>query len=325
MIGFRFGQDDLLRTRFAIAPLMELVGCLYALRDPVRVAVHRPWAEWARPRTGHLDLSLLEVATPSGRPFYPVFIGPPPRTPNATVAAELERVRSTPAKRVAAEIARAYPEGVPAAGRILVEDPALGLERLVAQMRNLWDAALAPWWERLLSVLESEIAWRARRLATVGPRAAFTGLHESVSWRDGLLRIDPTTKAPADIDLAGRGLLLVPAAFTWPNVWPRTDPPWDPALVYPPAGVADLWAPDERDDGALEALLGRRRARILLELARPASTLDLSNRIDASPGGVSEHLGVLRRGGLVVGHREGRRVIYARTARGDDLARGSGG
>src|SRR5215210_321733 len=65
MINFRFGQDDLLRTRFAIAPLMELAGCVYALRDPARVAVHRPWAEWARPRTAHLELSLLDVATPS--------------------------------------------------------------------------------------------------------------------------------------------------------------------------------------------------------------------------------------------------------------------
>jgi hypothetical protein len=90
LISFRFGQDDLLRTRFAIAPLMELVGCVYALRDPAGGAVHRPWAEWTRPRTAHLDLSLLEVATPSKRPFYPVFIGPPPRVPHATVASEFE-------------------------------------------------------------------------------------------------------------------------------------------------------------------------------------------------------------------------------------------
>ena len=125
--------------------------------------------------------------------------------------------------------------------------------------------------------------------------------------------------------VAGRGLLLVPAAFTWPTVWPRTDPPWDPALVYPPSGIAELWAPDERDDTALEALLGRRRARILLELERPASTLDLSKRMGVSPGGISEHLGVLRRARLVVGRREGRRVVYARTVRGDELARGSSG
>jgi DNA-binding transcriptional ArsR family regulator len=167
----------------------------------------------------------------------------------------------------------------------------------------------------------SEIAWRARRLATIGPQAAFTGLYESVSWQDGVLRVDPTTKVPAEVKLAGRGLLLVPAAFTWPTVWPRTDPPWDPALVYPPSGIAELWAPDERDQGALEALLGRTRARILLELARPASTLELSQRMRVSPGSISEHVGVRRRAGLGAGRRERRRVIYARTARGDELAR----
>lgn len=45
MVRYRFGQRDLLRTRFAIAPLMELVGAVYALRDPRRYSLHRPWAE----------------------------------------------------------------------------------------------------------------------------------------------------------------------------------------------------------------------------------------------------------------------------------------
>ena len=150
---------------------------------------------------------------------------------------------------------------------------------------------------------------RARRLAAVGPQAAFTGLHETVRWNEGVLYIQPTAKTPADVDLAGRGLLLAPAAFTWPNVWPRTDPPWDPALVYPPPGTAELWASEEGRDDALEALLGRGRARVLLGLDRPASTLELAERLHVSPGGVSEHLGVIRRAGLVVaGRREGRRV-----------------
>jgi hypothetical protein len=78
MIRYRFGQDDLLRTRFAIAPLMELVGAVYVRRDPDRFFMHRPWVEWARPRTQQLDLSLLDIAAPFGTPFWPVFIGPPP-------------------------------------------------------------------------------------------------------------------------------------------------------------------------------------------------------------------------------------------------------
>ena len=126
---------------------------------------------------------------------------------------------------------------------MLVEDPIRGLERLVAQMRAFWDALLEPWWRRMAAVLESEIAWRARRLAAEGPGAAFADLHHTVHWKDDALYVEPTGKTAADVDLAGRGLLLVPAAFTWPLVWPRTDPPWDPALVYTPPGVGELWAP----------------------------------------------------------------------------------
>jgi DNA-binding transcriptional ArsR family regulator len=319
VIRYRFGQDDLLRTRFAIAPLMELVGAVYARRDPARFFLHRPWAEWTRPRTEHLDLSLLDIATPFGTPFWPVFVGPPPRTPHASVDDELERVRATPPDRVIAEITRTYPGGVPQDGRRFVDDPAGTLAELAEQMRAFWDAALAPWWTSIAALLESEIASRARRLVAVGAQAAFTDLHPTVYWDQGSLYVRPTKKAPADVDLAGRGLLLVPAVFTWPNVWPRTDPPWDPALVYPPPGIADLWMPDGRRDDGLESLLGRRRAQVLLELDRPTSTLELARRMGVSAGSVSEHLTILRRAGLVTRRREGRRVIYARTATGDDL------
>ena len=55
-----------------------------------------------------------------------------------------------------------------------------------------------------------------------------------------------------------------------------TDPPWDPALVYPAAGIAGAWAPVGQDGDALAALVGQRRAQILRELDRPASTLRLA-------------------------------------------------
>jgi DNA-binding transcriptional ArsR family regulator len=190
---------------------------------------------------------------------------------------------------------------------------------LVEQMRAFWEVALAPWWGVIANLVESEVAWRARRLASVGPQAAFAGLHETVRWQDSTLSVSPTAKAAADVDLAGRGFLLIPAAFTWPSVWPRTDPPWEPALVYPPAGVADLWTADEPPSHTLEALIGRRRARIVIELERPAPTLDLAARIGSSPGGASDHLRVLREAGLVTARREGRAVIYARTPLGDSL------
>jgi DNA-binding transcriptional ArsR family regulator len=126
----------------------------------------------------------------------------------------------------------------------------------------------------------------------------------------------------ATVELAGRGLLLVPVAFAWPELWAMIDPPWQPAVVYAPRGVATLWQPAERAPGALADLLGRRRAAILTAL--PATTHELARTHAASPAGVSEHLAVLRRAGLVSGHREGRAVRYARTAAGDALVESAG-
>jgi DNA-binding transcriptional ArsR family regulator len=318
-VTYRFGREDLLRTRFAIAPLIDLIGAFYQLRAPGRSVVHRPWVNWALPRTAGLDLSLLDVAAPMrDRGYWPVFIGPPPIEPHAEIGAELARVRATPLMQVKNEIMRTYPDGF-AASRPFLDDPAAALAGLTGQMQAFWDAALAPWWTSMSAVLESEIAARARRLVADGSRAAFTGLHQTVRWDKDSLIVHPTGKRPADVDLAGRGLLLIPAIFTWPKVWPRSDPPWDPALVYPAAGIARVWETDERASEALAALIGLGRARILRELDRPAATLQLAPRLNVSPGGVSDHLKILSRAGLVTSRREGRQVIYARTAKGDLL------
>lgn len=58
---------------------------------------------------------------------------------------------------------------------------------------------------------------------------------------------------------------------------------------------------------------------MLRQLERPASTQELAERLTASPAGISQHLTILLRAGLVTSKREGRRVIYSRTAKGDLL------
>ncbi len=189
-------------------------------------------------------------------------------------------------------------------------------------MADYWRRAIEPSWPAIRTALEADIAYRAGRLAAGGPLAAFADLHEEASWRDGALRVDRAYES--EVELGGRGLLLVPVAFAWPQLWAMIDPPWQPAVVYAPRGVATLWAPQERPADALADLLGRRRAGILAGLAEPATTQELARRLAASPAGVSEHLAVLRRAGLVSGRREGREVRYARTAAGDELIAAAG-
>jgi DNA-binding transcriptional ArsR family regulator len=78
--------------------------------------------------------------------------------------------------------------------------------------------------------------------------------------------------------------------------------------------LADRMATDRPALGPRVGLSARRDSR-----ARPSCTLELAGRMEASPGGVSDHLTVLRQAGLVTRRREGRRVIYTRTAKGTSL------
>ena len=71
-IVYRFGRHDLLRTRFAISPLIELAAATYVVRLPSTFPEHRPWIlgryrealyrrGWRLPDDSTLDL-LFETA-----------------------------------------------------------------------------------------------------------------------------------------------------------------------------------------------------------------------------------------------------------------------
>jgi DNA-binding transcriptional ArsR family regulator len=322
VIRYRFGRDDLLRTRFALSPLFEIVWSAHILRRPERAPLHRPWVADARECLAGLDWSLLDWLANGygGFGYVPDFITPPPVTPIADLDGELARVRATPPAQVAREVGWRF-EGrpVPDVVRPLLDDPPAGLERLVAVMRAYWKRVIEPWWPAIRALLEADVVHRARRLTAGGTIEVFAGLHRDVRWHDGAVEV--AHRHDQGVDLRGRGLLLVPTVFAWPEVFAMIDEPWQPALIYTPRGVGTLWAPAEPDPEALDALLGRRRAAILRTLRAPATTHDLAARLQASPAGVSEHLGVLRRAGLVSAQRDGRRVLYVRTAAGEQVLR----
>jgi DNA-binding transcriptional ArsR family regulator len=321
LITYRFTTEDLLHIRFAISPLFDLTWSTNTLRDPARRSLHLPWVRAAQQRLEGLDWRLLAALAASTGPYVPDFISPPPTTPLAELEGELERIRATPPERVAQEVEwRFAKEAAPDDLAPLLDDPERLLDVLVEQMRAYWERALAPWWPEIRAVLEADIHVRARRLIAGGALSVFSDLHPSVRWRDGQIEVE--RRHEQHVELGGRGMLLVPAAFAWPDIFALTDEPWEKALVYTPRGVGELWAPAEDcDPDALAALLGGRRAEILVALRAPAATSDLAARLGASAAGVSEHLGVLRRAGLVTAQRDGRRVLYRRTAAGETLLR----
>ncbi|TQS30821.1 DUF5937 family protein [Microbispora sp. KK1-11] len=315
-VEWRFTPDDVARLRFAFSPMWELVASLRVLRAPGRHSLHLPWLRAVRPRLREVDLRDLFALVPvSG--YIPDFLTPTPDTPLPDFAAELERVRATPP-------ATAYEEMVwvqtpdPAALRRFADDPAEGVRRVAGQLREYWSVAFEEFWPGIRALLEADVMWRARTLAAGGVRELFADLHPGVAWHGD--RLVTAKNCAYDGDLGGDGLVLVPSAFSWPDVWVMYEP-YLPMLCYPARGVGTLWS-----DGtpctpeALAALIGRTRAQVLTALAEPGSTTGLARRLGLTPGAVSQHLAVLSDAGLVARRRLGREVLYRRTPVGESLA-----
>lgn len=326
MLVFRFAPSDLVSTRFAISPLVELHRSVRALDDPGARALHLPWIAATKASIEDLDLDLLRALAPRGVGVYtPDFIHPPPSSPLAELEDELDQMLSTPPDQVRAEILAAYPgTEVPGKLRPFLEEPDVALDRLAVVIREYWKRALAPHWERLRGLLRGDIFYRGRRLADGGARLLFADLHPEASFQDSELRIEKPWHSERDLD--GQGLLLVPSAFVWPVISSITEPPWQPTLIYPARGLGLLWAPGATTaPEALTALLGRRRAAVLSSLDAPRPTAELAQRLGLSAPSISQHLGVLKSAGLVHASRVGRLVLYARTPRGDGLVGASAG
>jgi DNA-binding transcriptional ArsR family regulator len=254
------------QQRAAVSPTVEIVA-----------AAGRELPAWGRGRITEADYDLLRAVSPRDGRLGPRFAVSPGNEPHPQLEAELCGVLETDPDRVAADLAAAHPEGVPAAARLLLDRPGSGLRKLVDQMRAFWVAIVEPRWAEVLPILEA---------ADVDGVASAFAATQTV----GDLRV-------VRVDAAAR-------------------------LVEPDATGF------EADPTALGDLIGPRRAQILRALGgAPATTTQLSERLRASPAGISGHLAVLRRTGLVAGRRRGREVLYVRTRGGDQLvaAAGAGG
>lgn len=318
MLKLSFSPQDLALTRLAFSPLWEAVASVRVLRQPAAHALHLPWVKRVRPllERSAVDLRPFTDLVPAYPRGLPGLLAPTPTTPTPDLATELAALRATDPADVRDAIASL--EGTPAADT-LSADPVAGLARLSSVIEEYWALALEPFWPRIRSLLEGDVLFRARSIATAGAAGLLNDLDPAIRWRDDTLTVAHLNVSDAR-RLDGRGLVLVPSAFVWPRVASKTSQPWQPVLRYPARGIATLWERGEAlVDDALQALLGRSRAGLLTELDAPASTTELAQRTGLTPGGVSQHLAVLRDVGLVTAHRVGRVVLYARTTLGDAL------
>jgi DNA-binding transcriptional ArsR family regulator len=264
-------------------------------------------------------------------PYWPEFLVPAPRGQAPGFDQELSRLCATPDEPVRASLRRVFGAGPwPASATDLFERPRESLEQIAAELADCHDRLIVPHWERIRSVLDADIAYHAGLLAGGGARALFGDLHPGLSWSTGRLNLTDAETGLDEITLGPDGVVLMPSVFIWPEWSVKRATSTQTTLVYPARGGATVWeggleGPGAGDMRAVEALLGAPRARLLGALRSPATTSALAGRFGVTPGAVSQHLAVLRRGGLVDRRRRGRTVLYQASELGLALLSGGGG
>ena len=201
----------------------------------------------------------------------------------------------------------------------VLEDTEGSLKRLVDALDRYHELAIVPYWPRICEHLEADVLRRGQALVLGGAEAFFGGLDQRVDYRGEVLKLDQPHEAA--IEAAGRGITLVPCAFSWPHVLTLVDPRFRPTLAYAPRGVANLWTTSRSapNGTALEAALSPARASVLKSLLMPRTTTELAQELGLSPAAISAHLSRLKVAGLAEPHRSGKRVYYRLSFAGESL------
>ncbi|MCX4641593.1 helix-turn-helix transcriptional regulator [Streptomyces sp. NBC_01446] len=325
MLRFEVSVEDLLRSRFALSPAMDLCSLLRSLAGQDR-PLPRAWATRLLPAFERLrrDTELNAALALHNPQSGPNFVAPPPRGLNQTWADDLAMIRATPLDAARREFATTATGPLARDPRVrAVLDSTDAVSRIAEAMDQAWHELLATDWPQLRAICERDVVHRVGVIGEHGWATTIESLHPSIAWRAGGIELG--FFRGGTVRLTGDGLLLIPSVFVG-NIAAHLEDPWPRTLVYPARGTAALWGKQETvpQPDALTALVGRARARLLVALDAPASTSHLARSLAMAPGAVGDHLAILRGAGLLVRARSGRSVLYRRTPLGEALAGGSG-
>jgi DNA-binding transcriptional ArsR family regulator len=304
VLTYLLAPGDLGEIRFAVSPATEAVLSLRALRDPARFPLQLPWVRKVQNRLAGLDWVVLSCLM-NDRMGSPDFLTPPLSGPLTTYAADLEAIAGTDlaqARRQLVAVNGHLPDAVAGPG---------ALDRIITAMEEYWRVMIEPYWPRMRTILEADVAYRGRVITQDGTAAMLNDLAPVIAYSRGRLRADQVSDPSREEAVAGRGLVLFPTMFG-----PGAVIPFDighrPELGYPARGQGGLWAMRARPSASdLGRLIGRERLRVLVLLAgRPRTTSDLAVELAVTPSAVSQHLQLLRRTGLVDSYRIGKQVFY---------------
>ena len=178
---------DLLRSRFAISPVREVIEVARALADPEARAAHADWLREQRAglqRIAHAHNLRPLFALTRAHGSMPDFLRPTPRGPMSEIGGELERIRATPAEQVHAEIGRCLRANGPVAADVELALRADGTAgRLADLLAAIWAGLVQPSWSTIRASLERDILYQSRALArhSASPPFCRTSLQRSTS------------------------------------------------------------------------------------------------------------------------------------------------
>lgn len=320
MLRIHFTSHDLQNIRVARQPdpLWELMCSVCRLETGEGPLDFGHWRSSARDRlsrdsvAGRALRPLRTLIPASG--YIPDFLTPP--VTGGDLSAGLDQLRRTPRTRLVRELTRlAESRPVPNWAASLGRPGGDALTSLANALGIYFRALLEPYWPHIRTAVGNDVDLRSRALLDGGTQALLDGLRPLARWKAPVLEVDYPVER--DLHLEGRGLLLVPSFFCWRRPTALADPGLAPVLVYPVEKAPLAVLATGTDDG-LERLLGRTRTAVLTEVAGHGArtSSEVAQAVGIALPSVSYQIGVLREGGLVASHRDGKYVLHMATPLG---------
>ncbi|WP_433160602.1 DUF5937 family protein [Kribbella sp. CA-247076] len=317
------------RIRHVASPLIELGCALHVLAEPR----HHDRVEWAAgvrlPAVLREELSqwtwtvravrarFFATSDAVGAPRWEDELGALRSRPPEDLAAELVRPlrgRSlrggSPDADAVLHWARSRGRAVAALVEGLLTDPAEPVRRFV----DVLDACWSEWFREVWEESRDALAARGRQDRDLALRdgvgAMLRSLDGSIDIRDHDSVIVQKVQNKR-IDLASRGLLLVPSNYIAPHLFLGEVPGSPLTVIYPAGGRGPAVPTAQQIRARLEALATPDRLQVCRAVAsEPRTAGEIAALWNLHPTQVTRHLRALTRAGLVTPERQGRFVAY---------------
>lgn len=307
MLSIHFSPADWERLRIASKPdpMWEMVLSLYMLGEASDELVFGQWRQRVLARMTPESRMLLDLVPATG--YSPDFLSP--IMGGGDPLDGIDAVLGTPRQRISEDLDRRF-------GRRRHPPWTTGLARkdnaavraLRKSMNSYFDVALRPYWDYISQVAKHSATSLGD--AAEGPVAAILRLKDSPCVRSApRTMVQLAYGDDQELDLRGRGLVLIPAFFCAVNPVTYRDPSLPPVLLYPvfhkPMSFLVQAAQGAKPtQQVLQRLFGRTRASVLRALSDSGRTTgEIARVLDISIASASEHASLLRAAGLVASER----------------------